>query len=451
MKLISSAVFRVALLSALALLAGTGSVRAQEDEPPDETATVTSPADSSDFTDDTSTAHGTVQPGEAVFREIELSPEGVVAFDSVGNRWYFDFEEDVFVLDTRSGGERVGSDWTDNPESAEPVEERCTEQLTVRHPELKAVFVGYDEFVDGDIIAYDRVTVKGWVKGSIQSFNKRVLVTSSGRVDGDIKAPEIEIKEGGEVLGRQVLTERYQIPPIDMVIAPFSSDGLWVVLTFTLSFLLIAFLTVSLAPRQVENVSQCIIEHKVKSYFAGLLFLVLLPLLIGLLAITIVGIVAILFLPLSILVAMVLGMAVCGRMLARGLLKDYFGQQQSLMFQALFGVLVFMLLWTVVAVLLGTGESSDVAHGFGIFMLVLSIVLTTYPFLAGMGAAFLTRFGFRQYVSFRDQMPEDRNEAPTPAPPPLSGAGPSAPPLRPGPRPPSFDRRSDPPNPASGD
>jgi len=453
MKLISSAVFRVAAFCTLAAFLPGDSVPAQESGQADDTSLITPPSEIIDSVVEEPLETGLVLPGEAVFREIELSPEGVVAFDSLGNRWYFDFDEDVFVLDPGAGSERTGAEWVIQSEQAESVEERCIEKKAVRHPELKAVFVGYDEYVDGDITAYDRVTVKGWVKGDIQSFKKRVLVTASGRVDGDIKAPYIEVKEGGEVLGQQIITEVYQIPPIDVVIAPFSTDGIWLVFIFTLVFLLIAFLAVSLAPRQLKNISLCISEHKYKTYFTGLLFIFLLPLLVVLLAITIIGIVAIGLLPISILLALVLGMCVCGRLLARSVLKSIFGEQQSLMFQSLFGVLIFMLLWAVVAILLGSGEASGVAYGFGISMLVVSILITSYPLLAGVGAAVLTRFGFRRYVSFREQLTDREDAVPTPAPPPLSSAGPAAPPQAPQsvPRPPSFGNRSEPPNLSSGD
>lgn len=459
MKLISSAICCVFAVMVLTALFCGSVVFAQEVAPADDSARDSLPADSLDTLEEQPapaleedrSESGIALPGEAVFREIELSPGGVVAFDSLGNRWYFNFEEDFFVLDPGGGHERVGAEWERNPDEIEPVEERCTERKTVRHPELKAVFVGYDEYVEGNIIAYDRVTVKGWVQGDIQSFKKRVLVTASGRVDGDIKAPYIEVKEGGEVLGEQIIIEPYQIPPIDIVISPFSTDGIWVVFVFTLAFLLVAFLAVSLAPRQLANISECISEHKVKTYFTGLLFILLLPVIIALLAITIVGIVAIALLPLSILVALVMGMAVSGRMLARSVLSDLFGQRQSLMFQSLFGVLVFMILWTAVAVLMGSGEGNGVAYGFGIFMLVVSIVVTTYPLLAGVGAAVLTRFGFKRYVSFGDQLTDRGDSAPAPAPPPISGSGPSSPSPRPIPRPPSFGNPAERPDGSSGE
>jgi len=452
MKLISSAFIQVVAHIALTVFLFGTVASARENESPDETAPPSPATEISDPPSNETTESGMAWPGEAVFQEIELSPEGVVAFDSLGNRWYFDFDDDVFLLDPRAGGgERVGTEGETGPDELEPVEERCTEPKTIRHPALKAVFVGYDEYVDGDITAYDRVTIKGWVKGDIQSYNKRVLVTASGRVDGDIKAPDIEIKKGGLVLGEQIITEAYQIPPIDMVIAPFSAEGIWVVFVFTLGFLLIAFLAVSLAPRQLKNISRCIIEHKYKTFFTGLLFIPLLPLVVAILVITIVGIIAIALLPLSILVAMVLGMSVCGSILGRSVFGKVFGARQSLMFQSLFGVLVFMLAWTLVALLLGSGEASGLVHGFGVFMLVVAILTTSYPLLAGIGAAILTRFGFKRYVSYREQETKREGAVPTPAPPPLSGKAPAVPPLRTPQQPPSFDKGPEPPHTSSGE
>jgi hypothetical protein len=121
-----------------------------------------------DSSDDTAMAERQSAPAYAdsakshIFVEIELTNEGVVAYDSAGDRWTYDFEGLRFVPAqtgaARESGDREGGE---QKERIEPVEIRCTEEKTVDYPSLTAVTVGQDELVNGDIKSYSRVTVKG--------------------------------------------------------------------------------------------------------------------------------------------------------------------------------------------------------------------------------------------------------------------------------------------------
>jgi len=307
-----------------------------------------------------------------VFTDIELSPEGVTAYDSSGNQWSYDFDRGQFVAgsDTR-GAETGGREERSRDEAVEPVESRCIEEKIVDYPALKAVYVGWDEYVDGDIVAYNRVTVKGWVRGSVHSFNKTILVTSSGQVDGNVRAPEIVIRPGGIVYGEVIEIPPYTIP-IDIIDNQLATEGIWVVA------------------------------------------------IIVLVAITVVGLVVIWLVPIAYLVAFALGMAASGFQLTGPLVRRYAGMTLGSMGTSLAGVLMYMVVWTVVALLLGADTSGYSGyHGLGIFLLVVAIVGTTYPLLTGTGAAVLTRFGFRQYVSSRVRETTSAESAPAPAPPPI--------------------------------
>ena len=87
----------------------------------------------------------------------------------------------------------------------------------------------------------------------------------------------------------------------------------------------------------------------------------------------------------------------------------------------------------------------------------MSIVYTSYQICAGAGAAVLTRFGFRAYVSFDDRVRKAGDVSRPPAPPPIPRVPPVVRPPEPPPlpgdddevTPPSSDRR--PPLPSSGD
>jgi hypothetical protein len=389
----------------------------------------------------------TAEPGGVVFTEIELSPEGVTAYDTAGYRWTYDHSRGLFVLDRGYDRERRSPGSSESPtETIEPVERRCTEKLVVVGLATKPVFVGYNEYVEGDIKAYDRVTVKGWVKGSIQSISGRVLVTATGKVDGDIRAPEIDVKTGGVVLGGTYPTQGFNIP-VDAIASSFSADGVWIVLGIALFLLLVAFLSVSLGSGPLKNIDECISGYRVRSFLIGLLTLCLLPAGLALLVVTVIGVLA---LPIVLLVvipvSLIVGMAASLRQVLRGIMRQ---RQESpgYMFLALVSVLAYTLFWTLVAILLGSTDATE--QGFGYFVLVVTIMLTVYPLLTGVGGVVMTRFGFRRYTGSSRRLPLEGATAPAPAPPPMPGmpAPPSSAgdiargtPLRRPPAPPDKDR-----------
>ncbi|MBI5267127.1 MAG: polymer-forming cytoskeletal protein, partial [candidate division Zixibacteria bacterium] len=133
---------------------------------------------------------------DIVFHELYLSSEGVVGTDTSGQVWQYDFGQGAFEKSTgtaSSGGPRSG---TQQPTETEklPVEVRCTEEIRLKPFERKSITIGAEEYVDGDITVYGRVSVRGWVKGNVVSFMGPVTVYETGRVDGDISSPEIIVK-----------------------------------------------------------------------------------------------------------------------------------------------------------------------------------------------------------------------------------------------------------------
>jgi hypothetical protein len=237
------------------------------------------------------------------------------------------------------------------------------------------------------------VTVKGWVKGDIQSISGRVLVTESGRVDGDIKAPDIVVNEGAQVSGKQSITDPLDFPA-EVLQRSFSVDGIVIVSGFLLFFLVIAFLVTTLFPAQLRNISSCMFKFKARVVFVGLLFVFLLPLIL----------------------AMSCGLVVVGGRIGELLSSRILGGSQNRVIHAVVGLPIYMLMWFLVAILLG---SDGVAQGFGIFGLVVSIIITLFPLLGGIGAAVLTRFGYREHLGVTADRRGKVSEAPTPAPPPI--------------------------------
>ncbi|MFH1372820.1 MAG: polymer-forming cytoskeletal protein [bacterium] len=394
----------VTVAATLLTLSAPGSVRAQTTEPPVSQPSV-----------------------DTVFEEIQLSEEGVIAVDTSGREWYYNFETNTFVQGSLPDDRHpdVQREWADSRMDETPIEERCTEEKKVE-PLDRKITVRENEYVDGDIIAWDVVTVKGWVKGNVKAIRKRVLVTESGRVDGDIEAPRVIIKDGAEIRGE--VSEVGSPLELEDITQSFSADGLIIVLSFTLALLFFGFLTVSLMPRQMRNIDVCLGSYKLKSFFLGLLFMVLMPALMALLLITIVGIIFTPLVPLLYLVAIGMGIVTFGNRLGRQFSTRYLGRERSMLLQSVLGLTLLMSLWFIVAILLGAGD--DVSRGFGIFFLVVSILLTSFPVLAGVGAAVLTRFGFRECKTWDSQAGyAGTSQAPMPAPPPI----PHSPELEPSP------------------
>lgn len=361
-------------------------------------------------------------PEDTVFVEMLLDEEGVTAYDSIGRAWFYDFNNEQFVIGDyqRNEGDRelsgLETDFL-------PVQERCTEKLVVKQWG-RTVLVGVDEYVEGNIIATGQIRIKGWVQGDVRSVNGRVLISSSGQVDGNVTAKEIIVKDGGIVLGEQIQSDN----PLENfnLKDTFNLDGIKIVVIFMVLFYLFGLLFQSTMPVHAERFGACLHAHRFKSMMLGFLLFFLLPVIIALAAITIVGIILIPFIPLFYLLAIIFGVSAFSRKIGHGLNKRILRKNTGRLFDTFIGLSLFWLLWLIVAILLGS--SSPVAEGFGVFFLVVAILVSILPTFAGIGAAFLTRFGVREFTSWKEKHTQfDYSKAP--APPPI-------------PHPPDYNNRS---------
>lgn len=347
-------------------------------------------------------------PVDTLFEEIELTDEGVYTVDTAGYAWYYDFELGAFVKGVPDR-DRPGISSAE-PEEI-PIEERCTEELKV---ELfaRSVHVGRNEYVDGDIISKGGVTIKGWVKGDVTSWGRRVWVAETGRVDGNIIARRVKIKDGAIVMG-EVSEVVLPLPDVEGLARSFSAVGLIVVFGLTIFLLLFALAGQALLPRHTERFDHCLEHFSIKAFFVGLLFLFLMPLVVLLLAITVIGVVVG---PIAYILAALWGIIGISRRIGRFLLTKLTGIGSIRALETSVGILAVMLLWFFTAVLLGTAGPAE--EGFGILMLVISILISSYMALAGIGAAVLTRFGFRKHAGYtaKEAVPTDSSPAPPPLP-----------------------------------
>jgi len=349
-----------------------------------------------------------VDTDEIVFTEIRLGPEGVLAIDTADQEWQYDFDRGLFTPEV--GGTEIDQTELFHHSYDLSVGERCVVPRDVQPFETK-ILIEDDEYVAGDVIAWGKVIVKGWVQGDVIS-RERVVVRSTGQVDGDIEAPQIDIRPGGIVLGEQRTKE---LPEFS---APFSASGLVVGLSLAGLILLSCLIMSSLMSRQSTNIENCLATYRLRTFFTGLLSIFLLPFAVVVVAITIVGIVIAPFVPVLYAVAMVQGLAVYSGIIGKTLSRRLFGSGRTALARMLLGLALLTLFWLVVAVLFGSGD--EVSQGFGIFFLVVSILITAFALFSGVGAVILTRFGFREYASWRDRQSDDSGDsAPTPAPPPI--------------------------------
>jgi len=376
----------------------------------------------------------TAPPG-IVFFEIRLSEDRAVATDTSGREWVYDFNADVWVEGTPG---QEGGRLTDRlqPRTTLPIDLRAICLVAVK-PFERSVTIGYDEYVDGDIIATGRVTVKGWVKGDVRSIDKRVLVTETGQVDGSVEAPSVIIRPGGVVSG----TVRETGGPLDVesLTRAVSVDALVLATAPACGLLFFGFLVLAVAPRQAGRIDACITGHRVRTCALGFLFSLLLPVIIALFIITLVGILVVPFVPLVYAGAIGMGFVSFGGTIGGWVLRRLTGARQGTQLRTALGTLLLALLWLLVIVLLGGGNAFLL--GLGYALLAAAIPVTSFPVFAGIGGAILTRFGFRDYVSWKERKPADTGP-PAPAPPPLHEPPPIITPWPPAPEPP--ERREPP-------
>ena len=350
---------------------------------------------------------------DTTFIEIILTDEGVTAVDTFGDDWYYDFDSDCFVQGQPDDqdGLRAGTAGFDS-EYYDDIEARAINEVRPDDFSGRTVLIKYDEYVDGDITAWGRVTIKGWVKGDVKSFQNRVLVTSSGRVDGDIEAPEIIVREGGQVLGQTF--EGLATLELGDLSSTYSADGFIVALILILCFSFVSFLLATLMPSQTQRIDECIERYRGRCFALGLLLIFGQPVIIILVIITIVGILVVPVIPLLYIGATLLGLLTYGHCLGRIVFRQA-SDQRGRIVKTMTGVALLMIPWLLVALMLGSG--SGVLYGFGIAGLVLCILTHVFISANGIGAAALTRFGFRTYTAGKHIQPT--GPAPAPAPPPI--------------------------------
>ena len=335
---------------------------------------------------------------DTIFTSIRLTRDGVIAVDTYGHHWQYDFTVDRFIPYQPAAVGMV--------EGPDDIAARCT--TLVQPPAFaRRVTVEATQYVDGDIIALGTVIVNGWVRGSVTSVNGAVIVGASGQVDGDIHAPIIELQPGA-VLGGQ----RIQTSPFEAQLSLVEGNAAAIVIVLTALLMLAAYLIVTLMPDRLDAVERCMTAHRWRTVVWGVLALVVVfPLA---LLLTLVSVVGIILTPVACFLAIAMGVVAETRRIGRRLLRLSSRGRTADTVAALSGTLILMAFWWLAVWL--TRSSGPVLQALGAVLLTVAVLVSLLPVLSGLGASLLTLYGFRPYEAGHET-PAVAAEAPPPAPP----------------------------------
>ncbi|MFQ5607679.1 MAG: polymer-forming cytoskeletal protein [Candidatus Zixiibacteriota bacterium] len=390
---------------------------------------------------------GVVEEAGRVFISSEFRDGLLRALDSSGREWTYDRAEGQFALseDAESrnaefgdvilfvSGEDTIIVGRDRPE------DWAVEPLRLSRFTSDEIHVRFEQYVGRRVRCGDKVKVDGLIRGDVYAQGE-VYVSSTGVIDGDVYAPEITVRRGGMITGREEfeeplfgMREEFDRRFRDLInLSAFVIFGAFVVV-----MLLVAFISFSVSPTAVERASSAIHRHPWSTIWVGLVGV---P--VYLLFSAIIGLTGVL-LPVSILMwislpwALLVGVVAFSRSTGRVALAAYGVTGWSPLKQVALGSTILLGLW---ALALALRESrAEFLADWGDFLTSLAIILSIITVASGFGALALTRFGRREYT------PDEKRKSstpPPPAPPPLPGtprppepppapAGPSAPIARP--------------------
>jgi hypothetical protein len=272
--------------------------------------------------------------------------------------------------------------------------------------------------VNGDVmLAGGTLRVGGRVEGDILATGGQVSVESTAYVNGDVTTlgANLDREPGAQITGEvnNGVTGPYhfnlpggvRMPRFDIRFNP-----LWVALSILLWAFLwaaLAILVVLFLPRQAERVAQAAVTQPLVAGGLGLLTAVVVPLLLVIVAITLIGI------PISLLGALLLIVTWSFGLIALGTevgkrLAQIFNQEWALAVAA--GVGTFLLVFVVNSI-------SKLVPCFGWLAPALVGVL-------GLGAVLLTRFGTQGYPPSAPMYPAPVTGDVPPPPPPTTPAVP---------------------------
>jgi len=203
------------------------------------------------------------------------------------------------------------------------------------------------------------ITVSGTVTGDVRAFNGNILLAPTAAVGGDVWSANgrVDREPGAQVRGR-VQPPGFPgspgRPPMSRGNWDWGRDwwGWWpgmmrTMATFTfVTFVVLAALVAALFPTQTRRIADALHRSPGEAILAGVLLWMLLPPLAVLLAVSIVGIPLVVFLPFAVMLLSIAGFAGASQLLGDRILGGFQQQHatalEALVGAALLGVLVFI-------------------------------------------------------------------------------------------------------------
>ena len=250
-----------------------------------------------------------------------------------------------------------------------------------------------DGTLNGDALTMNGdVTVSGTVRGSVRAFNGDITLAGTAVVDGDVWSANgrIDRQPGAQVRGR--VQSATVAPPGSPSRPPMASrrwDGRWswwwpdmmrAMATWTfVSFVALAAIASALFPLQVRRIADALHRSPGESLLAGFVLWIILPPLAVVLAVSIVGLPVVVFLPFGVMVLSLAGLAgasqLIGDRVLGGFQQHHHTALEAVVGASLLGVLAFIpgLGWLVLLLAITWGLG-------GVLLLILRRVRgTTAP------------------------------------------------------------------------
>lgn len=392
---------------------------------------------------------------DTIFIRSSLKDGKLESIDKKGREWIYDNDLEMFRLrwveaqSTRSARSEVvyfndddtvivGRDRSDN---------WARDKKKIRARNRNDVHVRETEFVLGIIRCQSSVRIDGLVEGTVIAVDE-IVVTSTGIINGDARAPRIRVRRGGLITGREKITSLFGAAGetdddnrelVDFSVFPIAGG-------IGLMLILVGFVSLSVAPKAVSLASDAISRYPFRTIGVGLLSIILAGPVIGLVAVTIIGIPVALLLAIGFPIAILVGIISFSQYIG-GLSAEAYGQRGwSNIKRITVGILLIVTLLGAGITL--EGSSSEFFSGWGVVLIIVGSIFFYAAVLSGFGGVVLTRFGRREYTpSMGKNGPADLPPPPSPPPIPISTAPPQ--PIAPPDLPPQGNIPQGPQSPAS--
>ena len=179
------------------------------------------------------------------------------------------------------------------------------------------------------------ITIAGTVAGSVRTLNGNILLMSTAKVDGDVWAinGRVDRQPGARVGGQVGEGPVFMRPRTRRVpgFRPFGGMGQWMSWAFfralagwvMVGFTVLAAAIAALFPEPIHRISTELSERPGRAILAGLLVWLLLPPLVLALAVSIIGIPALAFVPLALSVLALVGFSAAAMLLGNRITEGF--------------------------------------------------------------------------------------------------------------------------------